>query len=200
MTLNYPAPYQVVIEYTTTPPGFQTMSHKLSLNLAEIDVPASVGDPFSAWTFVTRGGTSVTLQAAIDALVAGILPFYPAASDFITATLYEYELASYEANWLSVYAIGLSGTSANPSNPAHQTTWTHRTNQGGIQRFQLMETVNTGKTKQALPAGSAPVDAITDYLTGLTSPFCGQDGGYLVAGNYLSQSENEKLARKRYRT
>lgn len=200
MTLNYPAPYQIVIDYTTTPSGFQTMTHKLSLNLAEIDGGSAVGDPFSTWTFVAKNGSFVSLDVAVDALIAGILPLYPATSDFVTATLYEYNPGSYEGNWLSVYSIAEVGTSGTGSTVAHQATWTHRTSQGGIQRLQLMESTLGGKTKQALPTGNANVDALTTYLTSGVSPFCGQDGGYLVAGNFLSQTENEKLARKRYRT
>lgn len=200
MTLNYPHPYQVVIDYTTVPSGFQPMTHKLSFNLKELDGAIQVGDAFDNIAFLNRLGTGVYLDVLVDAVIAGLQPFYPASTDFIQATLYKYEMGSQEGLWQSVYAIAENGTSANPSIAGHQVTWTLRTSEGGISRFQLMEEDSSSKTKQAFPTGSARVEAIRDLLIDPAQPFVGQDGGWLVAGNFYSQTFNEKLEKKRYRT
>lgn len=199
MTLNYPAPYEVKITYTTTPTGFVTIPHVMSFNLPAATSLAGVGDPFGEWQFPTRSFADADLETITLAVIAALDNFYPASAKYVKAELFHYASGSFESEWMSVMELDQAGAGAGTSTPGHQITITARTNQGGIARWQLMESNATSRTKLAFPSGNASLDAIKNLMINPNMPFVGQDGGYLVAGNYASLTYNEKLEKKRWR-
>jgi hypothetical protein len=76
---------------------------------------------------------------------------------------------------------------------------TLRSQAGGIMRVQFMEPSTGGNTKDPYPFASTPGQALAVYLAGLTNPFVARDNSYPIAPVNFSQTQNEKLYRKRFR-
>jgi hypothetical protein len=89
---------------------------------------------------------------------------------------------------------------AGAAQAAHQNTYTFRTIGGGVARLQLMEDAGTGTARIAFNALAGDSAAFADFACGATSAIVGRDNLHLLTGIAGNQTQNEKLARKRFRT
>lgn len=194
---NFDGQYEVTIIYDTTPSGFLLLEHSLTFDVLPIgDFPA--GTDFSDVEIEQRNGLTTTLDLTVDALVAGMIGIYPAATTIIRAELNYIPEGTFAKTFISAYAIDEIGT-AGASQVAQQATYTFRSLGGGSGRLQFMECSISGNSKTSYPYGSAAQNAIPDFVTAVEGTIIARDNSFLFANLHLSLGQNERLFRKRFR-
>jgi len=194
---NYPGPYEVRINYTTSSGGL-VRSHQLRLSM-DMSVIADPGDPFSDWTALSRAGATPQLNTWVDGLIALIKIRYSNQGTFNDAELWKYTASSFDASYQSSYPIAVVGTSGAGLNPDSQEIYTFRSVNGGNARLNLMESIAIQGNSLVYAASAASVKAIFDYITALASPVIGRDNGYLFTALNWHPGINEALFKDRYR-
>lgn len=197
--INFPAPYVLQISYTTVPTPFSAQTHKLNIGVKLVSDPA-IGTVFNAITTESRDATNDSLDTVLSDLIDQLKDVYKTTTDFVRADLLKYDGTSFEATWVASADIGVAGTSTAATQVAWQNTFSFRTSEGNWSKLQLMESVIGGESKQGFPTSDGTVNAIAGYMVGVSQPFIGRDGGFLLAKLNLSSGQNEKLWRKYYRT
>lgn len=191
--------------YDTTPTGFPLMRHRLTVDVNVIGIPA-VGTDFTSIEVDTPDETALlSLSEISDSIGALWQACYPAAAHLSQFELWKIPEGTTDAVFISQYDVGLVGTNATASKPAGQATFTFRSLEGGVARFQLMESSFTGDTKESRPYAAAAATNIADYITtGDNTPplryFKARDNSAIFANVHFTQGQNEKLYRKRYRS
>lgn len=200
MALNYPGPYQLRVFYTCTVAGTGTIQHSLRLN-CDLDGTPGVGDPFSGITCKQRVGAGDTLDNVVDGLINVIEDVYnDANADFDYAELWKYEALSFDASYVSTYAIGTPGVDVGPVIPAGQSIFTFRTLGGGQFNLHLMESIIYMAPPTEYADLGVDETAIADYFTAdAHSFFWGRDNTYPSICLRRNPGQNEALFRKRYR-
>jgi len=196
---NYDGQYEVRIIYDTLPTGFTLMEHTLTFDVLP-DIVVPVGADFSDIEVLQRNGVTVALDAAIDAFVAGMIGIYPADSTIIRAELWYIPEGTFAGTFVSTYPIDEPGTNVTDNQVAQQSTFTFRSIGGGSGRLQFMESSISGNGKTSYPYASASQNAIADLVTGLTGFIIARDNTHMFANIHLSNGQNERLWRKRYRS
>lgn len=196
---NFDGMWEVTIVYDTVPTGFQLLEHTLTF---DVDVTATpeVGEPFTAINIAVRNGAPILLSDAVDDFVAGMIALYPATSTIIRAELNFIPEGEYAKQFYSSYPIDEVGTNGTASQPAHQATFTFRSLGGGSGRLQFMESSMSGNTKTSYPYSSASRNAIADLVTGNSGFFLARDNTFMFSNLHLSEGQNERLFRKRFRS
>jgi len=194
MALNYPGPYEVRLFYSSL-----SRNHEQRLNCDVTNSPA-IGTPFSSIQVMTRSGTPFALNSAVDAYINVLRPILSAAdSDVVRAELWVYATESFDASYVTVYDIGLAGTSASAAVPAGQLIYTFRTIEGGFMRLSIMESISAIGVSQFAPYGAGVNKDYTDYVTGAANWILARDTSYPVANIALHPGSNEALFKKIYR-
>lgn len=196
---NFPGPYELRIFYTvTTSPG-DAIQHQLRINV-DCDPAPDPGDTFNTIQVKLAGGSTTGLHNTTLAIVNLVEDFYNGTdATFDYAELWLYEAASFEAAYISTYAIGLPGTSAEDTFPASQTIWTFRTVGGGILKVSLMDNVSAPYVPVAYADLNAVNKALVDYVVDDTlSPFLGRDNTRPLAFLRQFAGQNEHLFKTRY--
>lgn len=193
MVENFPGPYEVRFFYTVS--GLQH-ELRLSLPLAQDPLP---GTPFAAIVTEQKGGANGVLQADVDSLVALLRPFWPNTVTIDFAELWKYVPLTNQANFISGYTIGLTGTAAGTIVLSHQATFTWRSIEGGIMKMVLLETDLGGDAVVSYAASGARSIALFDYIAGAFSAFWARDTSYANAPLRRSNGQNEAVWRKRNR-
>jgi hypothetical protein len=186
--------------YTTTPPTFQPIVHTARYNI-DLDAAYAPGLAFSAMGIKRRSGTPTGLDAYVDAWIALVQVLYSTNAnntlDFVE--LWKYAPLSFNADFMSVYAVNLAGTTALGATPAHQSILTFRTLEGGLMKMSFMETVSTGNNVDTPPLASAGLEAIQTFVVSTGNGFLAADTSYPFACRAHLPGQNEALFRKRYR-
>lgn len=198
MSENFDGVYELQVFYTTTPTGFPTMEHKMTVDV-HMDADPAVGDLFTGIETRGRNGTLSTLDAVTDALIVALLPFYPSTAEISRAELWQIAEGTYDGVFISAYEIAEAGVGAGGSNVAHQSTFTFRSLNGGHGRIQLMESIDTGNTRQVAPYSSRAA-VLAAFIIDADNPFQARDNSFLFANIAYSQGQNERLFRKRFRS
>lgn len=198
MAVHFDGVYELQLFYTTTPSGFPTMEHKMTVDV-KLDEDPAVGDGFDVIATQGRNGTLSTLDVVTDALVTALLSFYPATAEISRGELLKIPEGTYDGTFISAYEIAAAGVGAGGSTVAHQSTFTFRSLNGGHGRIQLMESIDTGKTRQAAPYSSRAA-VLASFIIDPDNPFQARDNSFLFSNIAYSQGENERLNRKRYRS
>jgi len=193
MTQYYPGPYEVELSYVGA-----GITHKQRLNCV-ITVEGAVGDPFSNFTVQTRGGASITLNAAVDAYVAVLRNKLSTSTNITTANLYKYEAGTFDKMFLATYDVNVLGSIASAENLNHQTILTFTSSMGNPFRWTVLDDTTNLNTRIPIRDAIASVQAVATYLTGSTNWIIARDGGYPTGKLNSSEGQNEALFKRRNR-
>lgn len=213
MTLNFPSPLQIKMFYTS-----RTRPHVTGFYVrpAVGFVPTPGLDP-SAYEFLGGDGTTVTDFDSFGALLAygtgaeltpttsrgGLVRLLKDPDIVERAELWYFPPQSNDGLFLSAIAYDTLGVSSDVTTPAvgNQLTMTFRTSEGGICRFQVMETA-TDNTTARYTYATAPnrLKVWINTFLDPTLPLIGKDGGRPIAFLRANMTQNEKIYRKVYRS
>lgn len=193
MAVNFPGPYEVDINYEQ-----DGLDHKLRLNCDVVIVP-TVGDLPADIDLVTRQGTGIALDVAVDAITDFIHPLFESASVLTTFDFWRYDPLSFSKTYITTGDISKAGTSATHNTRAGQSVYTHRTLEGGIMKVTLMEPSIFSNLVTPYASLGAASQALMDYVCDADTWILGRDTSYPVVPLNLAQGQNEATFRRRYR-
>lgn len=197
---NYDGRHELRIFYDTTPSGENPMSHVLTIDFAAAEPFVAPGTPFASIPCTARIGSLTDLETATILLQGFIEGFFSDTTNFLRGEYWRYDAEpSQNATYISTFLMGSTGDTITGAVAAAQNTMTLRTQAGGIMRVQMMETSIMNNVKDPYPFSSTPATNLADYLVSDATIWVGRDNTYPIAPNYFSQTQNEKLYRKRYR-
>lgn len=200
MAINYPGPYELRINYETdgTPGGVYEHQLRLSCILASDPTP---GDLFADIDIVPRVAASTNLASVTDELIILLKPFFSAAdATFVNAELWKYAALSFDASYISSYAIAVAGTAGTSTTPGQQTIFSFRTFGGGKFFVHLLETVGVPAVSENYADMDAAEKALADWFTDdADSWFVARDNTYPLLVLKLHPGQNEALFKKRFR-
>lgn len=201
MALNYPGPYEVRIKYTVSATG-GSIQHvqRLNLNMAEAPTPGLPFEDVRALRRVDDGTpASRALDTMVDEWIALIQTQFNTSVTFDLAELWAYEPESFEASFVSTYAIGVNGTNGAPISVAGQAILTFRTLEGGVLKINLMEPINAAGAKVGMTSAPAGIQAISDYVVSDVNWILARDTSYPFAPMNFAPGQNEAIFKKRFR-
>jgi len=197
MATNFPGPYQIDLNYTCGDPA---LSHIMRLN-CDLDADPPVGTDFSFMNVITRDLSALTLDAAVDAFVAKLIPLFASADATIdNADLWKVQEGTFVREYRSSYDISTPGTHAGATGLASEKIFTFRTLEGNIMKIYLEEAVgviNTAVTYASLGAGVE--QDLFDYVASPSAWILARDTSYPWFPLKYNGGQNESLWRKRYR-
>lgn len=203
MALNYPGPFEARIFYTTSVTPGGAIQHVMKLNFTHpVGQTIAPGQSFGTIGVQIRSGIPVTLAAAVDGLVTVLQPLYSQTqATFDFAECWAYEPESFDATFISAYAIGLPGTNTSPNNvhAAGHDIWVFRTQEGGIMKLNLMENASGLALPQTYADLGGVTLAIADYFLSSNIWTLARDTSYPIALKGRFPGENEALFKRRYR-
>lgn len=197
---NFDGQYEVRIIYDTLPTGFTLIEHTLTFDVLPDAVDPAPGSDFADIPLITRDGSPLDLATAVDAFVAGMIGIYPADSTIIRAELWFIPEGTFAGTFIATYAIDEPGTNVTDNQVAQQSTFTFRSIGGGSGRLQFMESSISGNGKTSYPYPAASQNAIADLVTAASGFIIARDNTFMFANIHLSNGQNERLWRKRYRS
>lgn len=199
MGINYDGVYEIRLKYTTTPTGMLALQHTHTIDV-QLESEPEPGEEFINISVVNHNGSSNSLEASVDNYVAVLDDVLSTSTDISIAELWKYPAEGSDAQLISVYDVGVSGALAGTPTPAHQWTLTLTSAIGGVMRVQLMETALTLLNKFSYPFPAGNGKTVADYLQTLAHPWVARDNSRPLVPRFISGTQNEKLARKRYRS
>lgn len=198
MAKNFPGPYEVRINYTASVSGV-IQPHQQRLNCNANPAP-NVGDDFSTIEIVLRSGVTQNLQLLVDQWITVLRPLYAVgASEFVNAELWQYTPLTTDAQFISAYSIGLAGTAVGNTFAAGQTQFTFRSQEGGVLRINLMESIIPQGGSRGFAAMTAEQQAISTFVTQSGAPWLARDTSYPFALIAMHPGQNEAVFKNRYR-
>jgi hypothetical protein len=195
MAINYPGPYQIRVHYVVA-----TFDHVLALNV-NIPVAPDLGENFLTIAPITRGGsTAASLKVKVDELIGLLRPLYALDdSAFALADLWAYEPNSFDASFVSTYDIALAGSAGGSATAAAQEIFTFRTQEGGIFKLVLMETISGhGNSQVYNDISLARQDLVDNFLLD-SNVWLARDTSYPFAFIKRHPGQNEAMFRRRFR-
>lgn len=194
----YDGVFELRFSYSVPVAGQVTLPHQHTIDVNVQGFP-DVGTAFADIILIQKNSGEIQLNTWVELYMTRLQPFFSTGTEFSVVELWQYPLTGTNATWVSVYDLGIAGTSGSPANPAQQSTLTIRSAAGGILRHQLMEVVFLGQGQENPPFAQSEVTNLVTFLTDVQSPVRARDDGYLVAPLRWSLGQNEKVWRKRYR-
>lgn len=195
---NFDGLWTMRYRYSTVPTGFIAMEHRLTFDV-KMSAAGEVGDTFDNFLLTRRDGDIVDAETWAAAFTAILKTTLNATSEIATAELWFTPEGTTDSTFYSVLAIGEVGSQVGNAAVAQQTTLTFRSAAGGIARIQVMEGYSSGNQYEYPPYSLAPFEALSDLVVSAASPVIARDNAFLIAPNRMSNGQNEKLWRKRYR-
>jgi hypothetical protein len=149
-------------------------------------------------TWRTSGGSTNAFDAALDAYVALIAPFFHTTDVFTGAEVYSMPTCADAPVFKFAYDLngGVNGTSSSADVDWTQCVLTYRTKAGGKFKLQLMETIIASDEKEALPTASAFIIALNTYLLGAGDVLYARDNSFPGFALNLVTKVNDKLRKK----
>jgi len=195
---SFDGPYEARIFYSVPGSGSIILEHRMTFDLAVQGTPAPGTAPAEV-ILVNRDGSNTPFSTFIDAFLLAFKVKFNTAVTFSRAELWRAAEGSAIFTYITTYSFSVAGTSANPTNIAHQLTYTFRSTNGGIMRIQLMESVETSNASVSYAAAPAGDKTLMNYIVSSTNAIKARDNGNPYASNRMSGGQNEKLFRKRFR-
>lgn len=199
MALNFPGPYAIEVNYSTSS-ATVTIQHKMLLSL-QLQTDPNVGDLFSTMNVKLINGTFVALDVAVENLLTVLVTRFQTTTTVDFVDLWKYTPLSFQRTFVSSYSpTANAGTSAGTTNPAQYELYTWRTMEGNVMRLTLLETVSVDQTQKGYVGLVPGQQNIVDFIQAPTSGFVlGRDTSYPVSFIRASFGQNEALFRKRFR-
>ncbi len=198
--INFPGPQVLRLHYTVGPLQGGTLSHVLNLNVKTTET-FPPGTPWADIEIIRSVGIPSAVTAVVNAIVNLIEDFYNSTdADFVLAEVFNYAVGTNDATFVSSDTLALPGTSVTATNEANMTTLTFRTLEGGLMRFQMMETVTADSTRLSYGDTGAGVQALVDYILDETSDWVwGKDTSRPIAFLGMSTGPSRAVFKARYR-
>lgn len=194
MTLNFPGPNQVRLFYTCN-----THPHVQQLNCEEVSHPG-VGYAIGNYDFATRAGGSVQADTAIDAWVALIKPMFSSTyTSFTHAEVWEYDPGTNDGHFLTVYSLGVSGTSGSGLITAGQAIMNFITQEGGNMRLDFMESTIAQGNTDPYPFPAGVIQDTANFVIGTSNWIKARDSSFPVAARNWLPGVNEAWTKRVYR-
>lgn len=190
---NFPGPYQLEYEYQV-----DGLTHKLALDL-DIAVPGAIGSDFANWVTVSQDLSNPTLLVVHNSFISDLTALFTNDVSFVKATLWLFTPLTFIRTWQTERTLTDVGAGVGTYAPAQQTTYTFRTQEGGIKRVQLMETGTDSELQRTFAELTALEQTFISNMLAPSFPWLGRDTSFLVAFNRASDGENEKTWRQRFR-
>jgi hypothetical protein len=148
--------------------------------------------------FLTKAGTPLAMSTCINAYVALAKTLVSAAITFVDAEYWDQPVPEDDPYWVYTHPIAVVGTHATASVADRQQSISFRTGAGGLAFNYLLEISGAfpADARQNFPTGSAPVNALKDYLIGNTSWCVGRDGGFYVTPVWYTTKNNDSVRKK----
>lgn len=200
MALNYPGPYQLRVFVQNDANGEGTLEHRMQFNL-DCDPDPSPGTAFADIDVDLRVAALRPLDTVTDELIALLRPLFDGTdTNFTHAELWSFVPLTFDATFVSSYAIGLAGQGIIRNFPCSQCIFTFRTFEGGIMRVYLDEAQTAAGEIQAYADMNAQNQALVDYFTDAAdSPFLARDTSYPLSFLRLLPGQSEATFKTRYR-
>ena len=149
MALNFPGPNEIRLNYAVDDGSGFVLQHQMRMNFISVVTP-NPGDAFADVDVVPRVIAARALSLVVDELVTLMQPFYTAANTVITSCeLWKYAFGTFDATFISEYAINAVGTGVGSEQMAGQDIFTFRTYEGVIMKNVMME--NFGSVGPSVP-------------------------------------------------
>lgn len=183
-------------------PGFVKITYVTSGIQHSMVIPI---DPVGGWdvgsepSFEQKGGTTITMSAAIAAYIPLLQPFFSSLTEFIQAECWIYPSVSDDPIWIYSHPIGLAGTSGAATTLMSQGVISYRTRAGGIYKTYLMELASTItlNVRNSYPFGAGSVTNLVNYTIGANSWIMGRDGAFLAVPIFFTTKTNDALRKRR---
>ena len=192
---NASGPY--IVKYTYV---IQNITHNHEVNCYASGVPEP-GTPPEDVSLISRDGLDVEYVTAVNDywnIVREILPLGAVGGP---AVLWRVNPDNAVRTFITAASLtsplGITGA----PNLAHYQVLTMRSTNGGIAKFQFMETSNTENSKYPIaPVEGSGFPGLAFYLASDENWIVARDDGWPAVSMNLSNGQNEALARKRYRS
>ena len=194
MAINYPGPYSLSFT-TTTSDGYV---HKTSLNF-DSPTPLSVGDDYATINAITRAGGNRLLSTAVDELLDRIGSQYYTGVTFSGIEVWKHVPLSFEKTFITSTTGSVAGLSGATTTKASQATLTFRTQEGGLMKFIMLETIQPYNSQRPYTNLAADEKLIVDHFTSSSNVWLARDTSYPVSFIRMSYGQNESVWRKRFR-
>lgn len=194
MVLNFPGPYEVEITYVTN-----GRPHKLRISCSTVGTPTP-GDAPSSITLGTRNSVGAALDTSVLAFVNVLKTQLATADSFTGYDFWKYAPTSFERTFITSGTLAVSGTAVVSSVVAQQNTYTFRTQEGGIFRLILLESVHGGDNRVVYASLTANQKLIVDNILAAGSWQLARDTSYPIVFLRQSNGQNEAVWRKIYRS
>lgn len=193
MTQYLPGPYELELFYTEG-----GLTHKQRLNL-ELAVEGAVGDPFTSFSTLTRGGAVVAMDVATLAWVNLIKTQFAGTTNFTIANLYKFVPGTTEKNFLATFDVNLVGTGAGSYVPSQQLFLTFTTQLGNGVKVVFLEGQTAFNVRVPLRDANASIQAIANWIVSTSNWILARDESYPVGKLNLVGGQNEAIFKRRNR-
>lgn len=198
MAANFPGEFEIRMNYTVLLGGITSnhqMRHSFDANTVGV-----VGDDFTAWFPVQRGGSEAAdLNVLFNNWSLFVQAYYHTTFDMIDVELWKYTPLTFDAAWQSVKAAALVGTGSIANVQDSEQILSFRTTAGGVMRTHFMQGPTLPGLKQLLPLANADLDQLADAILASGNWFKARDGGYPITFLGMYPGENEALFKQRFR-
>ena len=194
MPTNFPGPYELRFNYTTTI-GTRVRSHQFRHSL-DLLTDIGPGDIFANYDGKTKAGGSSPLSSYAPTIEGLLDDIFHTSSSFGTVELWKYTAGTFDASFYSEYTLGTNGVSVNNTVEDSEIIITFRSENGGIARVQLEETHFSRGKSQVFDTSDADINALANFLVGGSSMMVARDNGYLFAPLKYHPGENEHYFKK----
>jgi hypothetical protein len=195
MTVNFPGPYELRVNYTV-----DTFDHVLKLNVKALANPTP-GTPFSGIDIDDDVLGSVDLATATDELIDLLQPLFKSTDcTFTTAELWKNIPLTYQATYVSSYDINLAATGGAGTVTAGEVIYTFRTYEGGIMKVYLEEANRVMGGSRTYTQLTGDEQDLVDHIIAPNARYVGRDTSSPFAFLKLHPGQNEAIFKKRYRS
>jgi hypothetical protein len=150
----------------------------------------------SIWN--TAGGSTNAFDAALDAFVALLKPWFHTSDELQGAEVFTQADCASAPIFRFAYDLGgpIAGTSSTADAEWSQASLTFKAGAGGRFRLQLMEQIVAVDEKVALPTGSAFIANLTNYILSVDNVLFARNNTFPVFPLNLVTKTNDKLRKK----
>lgn len=196
MATNFPGPYE--LDYTLLIGGIE---RHIRYNCVPTTTPVP-GAPLSAVSLMTRSGTPRAADVCMNELWAWVRLQYNNATTCTGVTLWRYAPSSFEKTYITSATLTTpTGGNVAAMVPAGQRVMSFRSANGGILKITMIEGIFNGNVRLALTANASGTNdqKLAAYVIGATSWLVARDDGFPIAPIYLTDGQNERAFKQRYR-
>lgn len=186
---NFPGPYELRINYTCDINVVRQHQLRLSMDMTSVGDP---GDLFINFQTETKDAVNPTLELITNDLVDLLKVCYTSSGTFVDAELWHYPNPSHDANFVTSKQLGVAGTAGGPILADAQAIMTFRSENGGIGKLDLRESIFVPGERQPFLNAPTPAKNLMVLVASVATPYIARDNGYLFSPLYFLPGTNER--------